>query len=743
MATINDNTPKLGRRTKKALKERYVPESPSATISIGEGEKAIAPRPKQVGVNDPALNKEWRKYDRVRKAKPGARRVQPVDPARDRKTPKRKSSLPEGFKDGGSKNTVNTFNLTSYAGTNFRHAPHAESVINQVNTTGQPGKISLKNLSGEDVVYDVLPTKQGDNWIDNNFFSNHKKAESKDFEQQVPRVFEEAREANIPDRETAPALQKFINTGTKNKANQDQVKKTLAKPGEFLENSNLKGVDWSTAPPPPLKRGGMKKGKAKKMADGGEKKFDLMNLMFGGEGEEGSGGIAGMLGNTAGDVVSAGFSSSANADLAGIKSNQNPAETMKKAAKKQRAGSAISGTLKGAAAGAALGPVGALAGAGIGLAGSLIKNVFGKKDADRAIEEADQEYQSNAASSYGATQRSMGFKKGGKIKGKGGPKEDAIDMKIPDGSFIVPAENSAEAMEIGQAYLDWPKDKKVGKDQGGDKVNVSNGEVFFSPDEVDMLKFYGVSLDALAPNSDPDKKAGFKEGGEIESWMKDPSHFKSPEGESYYESNQLPEETNEEFVEGVSKKKKDFSKILENIPEIMSGIQVAAGATGLALSKKMPDPSVSSELKTLARETKKLSETGMDPSTKNFALKQIESHRRSAMNEIVNKGGTPAEMMAGMTNITSASNQAAESLAVADTETRLKNKGPYFDALKVVAGRKDEVWKEKRGIKDSKEAMYAALFQAGISNMIGAKQYKEHLDYLKNERTKPSFKITP
>ena len=732
MAT-NDKTPKVGRRTKKAIEKTLTPESPSMTISVGSPAQLNAPRPKVDGVNDPALNKQWRIYNRARKAMPGVKRVQPVDPARNRKKPGRKSVLP-AFQEGGSKNTVNTFNLTTYAGTDFRYAPHARNVIDRVNQTGRPEKISLRSVSGEDMIYDVVPTKAGDNFIDNKFFKNHKTSESKDFESDIPRIFDEGKAKNIPDVETARALKQFIGTAKGSKANENQVKKTLRKPNEFISNTLLDKIDWE-AKPPGLKCGGIKKGKTKRMADGGEKKADLLSLLFG-EGE-GAGGLVSMGGSMVGDVLSAGFGSSAEEDLAGIRSNQNPATAMAKAAKKQRTGSALSGAAKGAAAGATMGPVGALVGGALGLGTSLIKNIFNKKASDRAIEEAEDEYNQKSAASYGATQATMSYKKGGKIKGKGGPKEDAIDMKIPDGSFIVPTENSAEAMEIGQAYLDWPKDAKVGKDQGGDKVNVSNGEVYFSPDEVDMLKFYGVSLDALAPNSDPDKKAGFKDGGEVEPWMKDPSHFKSPEEESYYESNQLPEEANEESV----KKKKDYTKILENIPEIMSGIQVAAGAAGLALSKRSPDPVVASELRTLVRETKKLSETGMDPSTKNFALKKIESGRRSAINEIVARGGTPTEIMAGMTNITSKANEAVEGLAVADTETRLRNKSPYLDALRTMSGRKDEVSKEKRSIKEAKEAAYAALFQAGISNMIGAKEYKDHLDYLKNLKTQPSITL--
>ena len=141
------------------------------------------------------------------------------------------------------------------------------------------------------------------------------------------------------------------------------------------------------------------------------------------------------------------------------------------------------------------------------------------------------------------------------------------------------------------------------------------------------------------------------------------------------------------------------------------------------------------------RETKKLSETGMDPATRNYAQKNIEQARRAGINELVSKGGSAAEVHSGMTGMTTAAIEGHERLALADQQIRRENKSPYYDALKTMSGRKDQVAQEKMGIQERKEEMYANLVLAGIKNFTGARQFKEHLDYLKSVKSGPTFQI--
>lgn len=104
-----------------------------------------------------------------------------------------------------------------------------------------------------------------------------------------------------------------------------------------------------------------------------------------------------------------------------------------------------------------------------------------------------------------------GLKTGGSIEGKGTGKSDSIPMKAPEGSFIVPTENADHAEELGKSFLGWNKEEKAKRNNGGTDIKVSDGEVFFTPDEVHVLKYHGVNLDELAPKAE--NKIGMKKGG--------------------------------------------------------------------------------------------------------------------------------------------------------------------------------------------------------------------------------------
>jgi hypothetical protein len=104
--------------------------------------------------------------------------------------------------------------------------------------------------------------------------------------------------------------------------------------------------------------------------------------------------------------------------------------------------------------------------------------------------------------------------KGGEIKGKGTAKSDSINANLPDGSFIVPEENSEIAKQIRAEYLGDSKEAKAKLNKNNTREKVSNGEHIFTPKEVSLLLSKGIDLNQLAPNSDMDKKVNFKDGGE-------------------------------------------------------------------------------------------------------------------------------------------------------------------------------------------------------------------------------------
>ena len=92
---------------------------------------------------------------------------------------------------------------------------------------------------------------------------------------------------------------------------------------------------------------------------------------------------------------------------------------------------------------------------------------------------------------------------GGKIVGKGGPKDDKILAKVKPNSFVVPEENKEIAEEIRETYLDKsPKEKANLNQKGGIAVKLSNGEHLYTPEEKKELLRQGVDVNVLAPNAD-------------------------------------------------------------------------------------------------------------------------------------------------------------------------------------------------------------------------------------------------
>lgn len=93
--------------------------------------------------------------------------------------------------------------------------------------------------------------------------------------------------------------------------------------------------------------------------------------------------------------------------------------------------------------------------------------------------------------------------KGGIIEGKGGPKSDSINADVKANSFVVPHENLGLAKVLREQILNKnPNEKANLKQDGGEPVKLSNGEMLFTPGETQQLIKNGVNPHLLAPNSD-------------------------------------------------------------------------------------------------------------------------------------------------------------------------------------------------------------------------------------------------
>jgi hypothetical protein len=118
--------------------------------------------------------------------------------------------------------------------------------------------------------------------------------------------------------------------------------------------------------------------------------------------------------------------------------------------------------------------------------------------------------------------------KGGEVVGAGGPKEDKVAAKIPNGSFVVPAENAHIAKGIRALVLGDSATKKaaVNTTESDKNVKLSNKEHVFTPKEVKAITAKGIDLNELAPNAKTKLDNGIQKLAEGGTKKNSPSEFK-------------------------------------------------------------------------------------------------------------------------------------------------------------------------------------------------------------------------
>jgi hypothetical protein len=455
---------------------------------------------------------------------------------------------------------------------------------------------------------------------------------------------------------------------------------------------------------------------------------------------------------------------------------KDPTQTLKTQFKAQTAGNLISGTLKGAGTGFAVaGPLGAGIGAGLGFVKEGLTSLFGKKGRDRAIAEAKKEWSSGWKDRYDKFAATESYQDGGKVKGPGGPKDDKIVMAVDDGSFIVPAENADKAMKIGREYLGWGKEQRASRDSDDSEIRISDGEVIFNPEESAMLEYYGVDLNALAPNANKENKMktggkkykkhpsakkakemlenpphneplsekqkkyfqalvhGWKPGYQDGSWKTGVGGQILKEYEEFLGENETEEEQAKKGLadinwEKVGKGVKSASKFL---PEVLASVQFLGAMEGLKRAGRMPDLQISNRLKRLAEDTRKEAQYGMPPDVKSAYLREIERTRRDAMSALVAKGGSVGEVASGLSMLTSQVLQEKGKLPIIDEEMRQRKRALNADIEKFLSGQELDIQKMDLAMWQDTQNIYAGMLNTAIGNFIGARQYKENLDYLR------------
>jgi hypothetical protein len=345
------------------------------------------------------------------------------------------------------------------------------------------------------------------------------------------------------------------------------------------------------------------------------------------------------------------------------------------------------------------------------------------------------------------------YASGGKVKGKGGPKEDAITKKVEDGSFIVPAENANIAMSYGKEYLGWDDKEQANRNYPGTQVKLSNGEVLFTPEEVQMLTYHGVDLNSLAPNAT--EGIGMATGGtkhpftsqptfqEYADWYK--QQYPGTDDEAAkggYEADFPVEQASAGAGAGAEANPTFWQKLGDYTPEIAGLLQTGMAINADRRAGSMPDINVSAELKSLSKQARKEAEYGLEPGAKNAMLNAAETERRNATNAVVNRGGSSAEIMSNLQGIMSTATNKKYETEITDNAERARKQSRVDSLVTSIAGQEMDIQKEALRTWRDVQDVNANLLMAGISNIVGSRKLRAEMEAMKNIKSKGGVTLT-
>lgn len=446
-----------------------------------------------------------------------------------------------------------------------------------------------------------------------------------------------------------------------------------------------------------------------------------------------------------------------------------------------------------ASIGAIGGPIGAGIGAGVGAIEGLIEGFVNKNKADKKEKEFNRNKNiANSVSAANDVNYVPRMKEGGEVEGAGGPKDDKINMSLPERSFVVPVENADKAEALRKKHLG--KTTKKMKSGGDVPVKLSDGEHVFTPEERDVLESQGVDLSALAPNAQEDDfnfkmggsvPKGYAPGGEVvlpetpvigegelplsqrfaigkypgidtqETMKKAAQELSDKEvaAEKAALEEQLGKTLSEEELMQLKYKKifenavpatqeeldakndTETKKKLLNVSDALGG---ATGALALAqvglglsqtLSGKRPKFKVDSEFLGRLSDALKSEKSGLPEATKTAALNKLDLGRKALTNYATSiSGGNTGTAFAAAKE--AAGQEAADIVELASKDAMMKlQKKSRTDALvSHLQGLKQFEFQNDMNAFMQNQQAGAQLTQAGISNFVGNKQYKDAQD---------------
>ena len=184
----------------------------------------------------------------------------------------------------------------------------------------------------------------------------------------------------------------------------------------------------------------------------------------------------------------------------------------------------------------------------------------------------------------------------------------------------------------------------------------------------------------------------------------------------------------------------DKFKLTSLFPEMAATAQILGAIKGLSDAGKKPDMVISSRLKKLARDTQEAATFGLEPNVRNAYMREIERTRRDVMNRIIARGGSPGEINAALGKITSTTLAAKARIPVMEEEMKLRKTAINIGVEQSLAQMQYDKSRVDREDWFRYQEAWGTMLSEGLKNFIGARQYKENLDYMKSVgSTVPSF----
>ncbi|MCC7514542.1 MAG: hypothetical protein IT212_07600 [Bacteroidia bacterium] len=334
---------------------------------------------------------------------------------------------------------------------------------------------------------------------------------------------------------------------------------------------------------------------------------------------------------------------------------------------------------------------------------------------------------------------------GGEVKGVGTTKSDSIKAKVKPGSFVVPAENAHVAEMLRKVYLG--KDTKTAdvKQADGKRVNLSNKEHIFTPEEKNYLEGLGMNMSSLAPNAvDENNQAEGTPDDSFDFWKETEKEYDAKKlvGPTEEASKLLPKTTT--TTGGTNKRSFELPKANRSydLPTFLGLGQAVLGATQLLKQGARPvdqlDPEYAAAIagsQARAGRAQKEAAFGLTPEERRLAESGIESNRQVDVANIVNQsGGSGGTALANIRQGSVGANDAITNLNVKDNLLR-QQKQAYADQqanyVNSLIGRQAEMkrklFEDKMGAFQQNQNAGAELVNAGLSNILAG-------DRLKNEK---------